>query len=221
MLSWITAYCPENIDDVTPESLSTIRDNDFWTLAEDYDVADELVSPALKLFKIEEAQDGYQLIYRPDGERQLAIRCWASPDRIDEEISEAKKSIGGSSSAMAESIAATMAVVAIELGAIQMTDMGIVIAYEVARWFGGHKNALIKSVDDDWSKIVGGGFSHLQRNHCLNNNSMNAKPANTRFEDGSITAPDRSCQTLCYPTHHGQHPQPTRDGNRRRKDVDR
>jgi len=158
---WVTAYCSESIDDVTTESLGSMRENDYWTLAEDYDVDDELVSPALNLFKITEAKDGFQLSYRPDGERQLAIRCWTTPERVAEEISEVKESIGTSNPALAESIAAAKAVVAIELGASQMKDMGIVFSYEVARWFGTHKNAFIKGVDDDWSKIVGGGFVHL------------------------------------------------------------
>ena len=99
----------------------------------DYDVDDELVSPALDLFSITESMDGFQLDYRPDGERQLAIRCWTAPDHVAEEISEVKESIGAANAALAESIAATKAVVAIELGASQMKDMGIVFAYEVAR----------------------------------------------------------------------------------------
>lgn len=158
MPSWVTAYCPETIDDLTPESLATLRENDFWSLAEDYGVDDEQVSPALKVFKIEKSEDGFQLFYRPAGERQLAIRCWTSPDRVAEEISEVKELIGGLSQAIADSIAATRAVVAVELGGSQMTDMGLVFAYEVARWLGSHKNALIKGVDDHWSRIVDSGF---------------------------------------------------------------
>ncbi|MBL8809503.1 MAG: hypothetical protein JNM43_04935 [Planctomycetaceae bacterium] len=161
MPSWITAYCPVTIDDVTPESLATLRENDFWTLAEDYGVGDEQVSPALKLFRIEKSKDGFQLIYRPAGERQLAIRCWTSPDRVAEEIAEVKDLPGDSNPPLIDSIAATRAVVAVELGASQMTDMGIVFAYEVARWLGSHKNALIKGVDDDWSRIVDSGFVRL------------------------------------------------------------
>ncbi|WP_299493702.1 hypothetical protein [Acaryochloris sp. IP29b_bin.137] len=109
MPSWITAYCPDSINDVTPKSLVTLRGNDFLALAEDYGVAGELVSPTFKLFKIEESKDGFQPVYRPNGERQLAIRCWTSPDRVAEEIPEIKEFIGGSNPSVAASIAASKA----------------------------------------------------------------------------------------------------------------
>jgi len=50
MPAWVSVYCTQPIDDVTPDQLRTgIRESDYWTLAEDYDVDDDLVDPALEL----------------------------------------------------------------------------------------------------------------------------------------------------------------------------
>lgn len=161
MPSWVTIYCTENIDDVVPEFFDEIKLSDYWSLAEDYGVADHLVSPALQHFKISQATDGFTLQYRPAGERQLAIRCWTNTERVLDEIHEAKATLGYSKPSLKEQIEKTKAVIGIELGASQLSDMGIVFAYEVARWFGLHKGGLILGDDDNWSQIEKGGFVFL------------------------------------------------------------
>ncbi len=166
MPAWVSVYCTQPIDDVTPEHLRTgIRDNDYWTLAEQYDVNDDLVDPALALLRIDSDNNGFQLHYRPEGERQLAIHCWTSRERVKEEIEEVLELFEHDSSETAARIQEHMkevqSVIGIEMGFSQLEDMGIVFAYEVARWFGQHRGGLIKGDDDCWSMIDGGGYVHL------------------------------------------------------------
>ena len=52
-------------------------------------------------------------------------------------------------------------VIGIELGFSQLEDMGVVFAYEVARWFGEHRGGLIKGDEDNWSLIDCGAYVHI------------------------------------------------------------
>lgn len=166
MPAWVSVYCTQPIDDVTPHELRTgIRENDYWTLAEQYDVDDDLVDAALALLRIEADNHGFQLQYRPKGERQIAIHCWTAPERVKEEIEEVLELFDGDSSETATLIQEHMknvqSVIGIELDFSQLEDMGVVFAYEVARWFGQHRGGLIKGDDDNWSMIEGGGYVHF------------------------------------------------------------
>ncbi len=166
MPAWVSVYCTQPIDEVTPDQLASgIRDNDYWTLAEHYDVDDDLVNPALAQLRIDRDSNGFQLLYRPRGERQLAIHCWTAPDRVKEEIEEVLGLLDGDSSEIATRIQEHMknvqSVIGIELGFSQLEDMGVVFAYEIARWFSEHHGGLIKGDDDNWSMIDGGAYVHL------------------------------------------------------------
>lgn len=166
MPAWISVYCTQPIDDVSADQLcDDIRDNDYWTLAEHYDVDDDLVNPALQRLRIERDSGGFQLHYRPEGERQLAIHCWTGSARVEEEIAEVAETLEEDSSETAnrvrEHLKNVQAVIGIEMGFSQLEDMGVVFAYEIARWFGEHRGGLIKGYDDSWSLIVDSGFVHL------------------------------------------------------------
>ncbi|NJK53217.1 MAG: hypothetical protein HC936_11170 [Leptolyngbyaceae cyanobacterium SU_3_3] len=144
---------------------SGIDDNDYWMLAEHYGIDDALVNPALDLLHIEADDDGYELHYRPEGERQLIIHCWTMPERVKEEIEEVLELFEGDSSEIEIRIREHMrnvrSVIGIEMGFSQLKDMGVVFAYEVARWFGQKYGGLIKDDDDNWSMIEGGVYVQL------------------------------------------------------------
>ncbi|UJB69171.1 hypothetical protein HRE53_22720 [Acaryochloris sp. 'Moss Beach'] len=89
------------------------------------------------------------------------MRCWTNTERVSEEISEATATLGNSKPNLKEHIEQTKAVIGIELGASQLSDMGIVFAYEVVRWFGMHKGGLILGGDGDWSQVEKGAFISL------------------------------------------------------------
>jgi len=170
MPAWISIYCKQPLDDVTPARIMEgVRVADFHTLAEQYDVAESLVKPARARLRIEtvdgDGSPALRLCYRPEGERQLAIHFWTSPSRVQEEIEEALERIQSKKTAGARTIrkhlGGVKAVVGIEIGFSQLEDMGIVFAYEVARWFGEHKSGLIYGEQDAWSLIEDNCFRHL------------------------------------------------------------
>ena len=169
MPAWISIYCTESTDDVRADQMLTgIRVSDYWTLAEHYGIDEDLVDPALALLKIDSDDDGWELCYRPAGERQLAIHRWASRDRTTEEVDEVLESFEDDSNELANRILGHLSkvqtVIGIEMGFSQLEDMGIVFAFEIARWFGLHKGGLIRDDEGNWSMIArNASFVYLQR----------------------------------------------------------
>lgn len=167
MPAWISVYCSKALGDMPPADTlaAEIRNNDFWTLAEDYEIDEDLVDPALANFCIEPDGSGFNLHYRPEGERPIAVHYWTKPERVEEEIQEVHEQLGGNNAAVGkikQHLQAVQAVVGIEMGFSQLEDMGIVFAYEIARWFGRNRGGMIKDDDDNWSFINSdGGVSHL------------------------------------------------------------
>jgi hypothetical protein len=53
---------------------------------------------------------------------------------------------------------ATKEIVAVELGFSQLEDMGIVLAYEIARWLAQKGDGLVVDDDDCWMMVEGGGW---------------------------------------------------------------
>ena len=63
MPAWVTIYCSDPIGDMPDDATlgKEIRNNDFWTLAEDYDIDESLVDSALANFRIENDGSGFNL----------------------------------------------------------------------------------------------------------------------------------------------------------------
>ena len=156
MPAWISAYCTEWPGPLEPDRLlHTLRSADLYTLTEDYDVPEDLVGPAARQLEVMHAPDGLCVTY--GGTRPLHVRCWTNPDRVREELSECPPlPVSG-----CRQLDAVRAVVGIELGISQQRDMGVVLAYEVARWLGSTRSAWIVGLDRRWSAVQSGGFVPL------------------------------------------------------------
>ena len=167
MPTWISVYCSKALGDMPPADTlaAEIRKNDFFTLAEDYEIDEDLVDPALANFRIEPDDSGFNLHYRSTGERPIAVHYWTKPERVKEEIQEVHELLGGDSAAVGkvkQHLQTIQAVVGIEMGFSQLEDMGIVFAYEIARWFGRNRRGMIKDDNDNWLFTSSdGGFIHL------------------------------------------------------------
>lgn len=166
MPAWISVYCAQPIGQIALDTLSDeIAGNDFWTLAEQYDVDECLVDPALAALRFESMNHGFRMHYRCGDERPLVIHFWETSGQVEEEILEVLEVLKNAPGANALRISRHMqhvkSVVGIELGVSQLHDMGIVFAYEIARWFGTHRSGFIKSYDDNWCTIEDGGYVSL------------------------------------------------------------
>jgi hypothetical protein len=171
MAWWITVYCRRSVSRLTPsELLAGITDRDrsaaagvdYATLAEDYGVDADAVAPALAQLAVRATSDApldFEIGFATDG-RPLVLHLWDAPERVAEELEEAKE-VRSVPATIADRLAETKEIVAIELGYSHLEDMGIVFAFEVARYLAQNGDGLIVDDDDAWQVVDQGGFSPI------------------------------------------------------------
>ncbi len=167
MPAWITVYCRERLDSLgadellrgirggDPEALAGV---DYWTLAEDYGVDEDQVDRALAQLAVVEDGSDWEIRYSEAGERSVVVHRWFSTERVAEEIEEVLERLEPSDEDIVEHLRASREVVGIELGFSQFEDMGVVIAYEVARYLMQKLDGLILNDEDRWLVVVDGAF---------------------------------------------------------------
>lgn len=171
MALWLSLFCQTSTTHVTSSQLldglrgrdqRALAGVDYHTLAEDYDVKDELVRPAVAALKVDALSggDGYEISYG-EGVRPVFVRRWTDPPRVAEEIQEMHDRLGSAAEPAAAWIRACREVIGIELSANQLEDMGVVIAYEAARYLAQKGNALILTDQDRWLRVEDGAFVTL------------------------------------------------------------
>ncbi len=166
MASWISIYCTRSLAELTAKQLLkgiTGKDAkaragvDYLTLAEDYDVDEDAAEAAEDALAIERSDDGFIVTYGT--KRPVFVRRWAKTVRVASELEEAREHEG--SKAVEQRLGKTTEVIGIELGASQLTDFGIVVAYELARYLAQKGRGIICDLDHHWSEVVDGGFAEL------------------------------------------------------------
>lgn len=167
---WITVYCRTPVSSLTPTELlagicgedpSALAGVDYWTFAEGFGIEDEeVVDAALDVLRVRPGRERgleCEVCYQPELDaRPIVVHCWSEPERVAEEIHEAEENRSPPSAAI-ERLRASREVVGLELGISQLEDMGIVIAYEIARWLAQKGDGLVADDDDQWFRIERGG----------------------------------------------------------------
>jgi hypothetical protein len=170
---WITVYCRSSADDVTARRLldgiqgrdpSAPAGVDYQTLAEDYHV--HSVSPtdavaALDVSDLRGGEDVYEVRYGIDA-RPLVVRRWRDPSRVVEEVQEVVDRPGRHPPLAIERVRSSREVIGIELGSSQLRDMGIVIAYELARYLAQKCDGVILTDEERWLRVEKGEFTALE-----------------------------------------------------------
>lgn len=171
---WVTVYCRKSLSSMTPQQLldgiqgndpSTPAGVDYWALAEDYGIDDELVDDALASLSVSALRggdDGYEVHYGGAGERPLAVRRWHHPERVAEEIREIVEQADRHPEEAGRRVRASREVIGVEMGAGHLNDMGVVIAYEVARYLAQKGDGLILTDEERWLEVRQGAFLPLE-----------------------------------------------------------
>lgn len=164
MAWWLTVYCRKPIAGLTPEHLMagiTGRDreasagDDYLTLAEGYDVDEALVKPALRALTIsKDLEVGY------GDQRPIVMHVWTSAERVAEELEEMRE-VRSPPASLVTRLAQTKEIVGIELGFSQLETMGVVFAYELARYLAQKGDGVIVDDDDRWQRIADGAFEEI------------------------------------------------------------
>jgi hypothetical protein len=165
MAWWITVYCRRDCGSLSSRELARgIRDDDpeapagvdYNTLAEDYDVPEALVAPALQHLRVTE---DFEVHYSADASaRPVVVHLWTAPERVREEVEEAHE-VRDAPSEASPYLEECRAVVGIELGFSMLETMGVVFAYEVARYLAQKYDGVIVDDDHRWQRIHQIGFT--------------------------------------------------------------
>jgi hypothetical protein len=169
MASWISVYCRTSVGAITPAALlAGIQDRDpsasagidYLTLAEDYDVDEDVVESALECLRVESASktfDTYEVHYTKPAKRPVFVRRWTdASEHVDEELERKKRP-----PKLVTRMRATVEAIGIELGASQLTDFGIVVAYEIARFLAQKGDGVIVDLQHEWNEVRDGAFKTL------------------------------------------------------------
>lgn len=170
MAWWLTVYCRREVGGLEPSDLlAGIRDQDreapagvdYWTLAEDYGIEDTaVVDAALNELRVEATGKGIdcEVRYRAeDDARPVVLHVWDEPGRVAEELEEAMEGRDPPEGIVAR-LKETKAIVGIELGFSQLDDMGVVVAYEIARWLAQRGDGVVVDDDQSWQGVRDGGW---------------------------------------------------------------
>lgn len=174
MAWWLTVYCTRSVASIEPALLlSGIRDGDpeapagidYTTTAEDYEVDDALVGPALKHLAVEPDSDrplDLCVRYHADPERRpIVLHRWAEPARVAEELRECAENRSPPAAA-GPVLERCCEVVGIELGFSQLEDMGVVLAYELARYLAQKGAGVVVDDEGRWFTVDRGAWVDLE-----------------------------------------------------------
>ncbi len=149
----ITVYCRKSVLAITASELQAGLDLVDWhTLAEGYEIDDEVVESALRYFQIQGQNGAFTLHCRPPQLRQIEITiidATSARAAIDEIITE----LGAAEDRVAEQLRRTITVVEIETGYFQFIEMLPVLAFEVAMWFAALGAGWILTDNGEWWSV--------------------------------------------------------------------
>jgi len=171
----IHIYCRQTAVAITPDQIMrALGQADLMIEAEARGIADEeaLVDAALPYLRIENTGhlpfEEWRLHYGPPGERDIPIERVAGArevrTRIDTMIYEHLDD-GRVSEAhlILPRLYETIEEVCITLGGAQTGDLGIVLAYELARYIAGVTEGLISDDYKEWWRVDDGVFVEIAR----------------------------------------------------------
>lgn len=114
-----------------------------------------LVAPALRLLRVTHALEVHYAS-EPDA-RPVIVHVWTEPERVREEVEEAIE-VRAAPPSVSSYLERCRAVVGIELGYSMAGTMGVVLAYEVARYIAQTYDGVVVDDDDRWERVDRGVF---------------------------------------------------------------
>jgi hypothetical protein len=171
MSAWITVYCARPLGDLPPsELLAGLRGDDpcalagvdYLTLAEDYRIDESLVENCAKTLCVEALHAGpddwYGVGFSSMGSAPLTLHRWTQPERVAEEVSEVLEQLSLSDGVLSRRLQSSREVIGIEMARSQLADMGVVVAFEIARFLAQRGNGVVVDDSDRAMHVEAGQF---------------------------------------------------------------
>jgi hypothetical protein len=102
----------------------------------------------------------YEVHHATEG-RPLVLHGWTDAERVREEIEEVLEDEDATPATIRAQVSRAVEVVGIELGFSDFSDfedMGVVLAYELARYLAQKADGVIRSDEDRWLRVIDGAF---------------------------------------------------------------
>lgn len=172
MAWWLTVYCQKSVAELQPQQLDDgLRDRDpaapagvdYYMLAEERDLDDDAADDALERLEVVRVSPGpldVEIRYREGDARPIVVHLWHEPERVAEELEEAVETREAPEAVMTQ-LRGCREIVGIELGFGQLEDMGIVIAFELARYLAQKGDGVIVDDEDQWYTVDDGELVDL------------------------------------------------------------
>lgn len=161
MAWWITVYCGSDVAIDGDALIASLRGRDaasVTALAEDYEVDAAAVETALTDLRV---TDALEVFYRADpSTRPIVVHVWREAAMVAEELVDARETRGAPAAAEPYP-SRCAAIVALELGFSNLEDVGVVIAYEIARHLAQTYDGVIVDDDDRWERVEHGALVPL------------------------------------------------------------
>lgn len=133
------------------EVLAAITASNYQTLCRQYGLDPALIEPGLARLGVLSAPDMaapfFTVVYRENGERPIVVNFedWGTRD-FETEAFMPPESLRGAD-------LNTVQLVSIELDEDQLQDLGLLLAYEVARWAAMQGKGVLQGLDGRWYRL--------------------------------------------------------------------
>ena len=154
---WIQVFNRQIVQPFPGEELmKALLEANFQSLSQEYGLNPALIAPALAHLELLASENGiapYLLLnYQIRGQSPLVVYRW----RVDEGagahiLQEAKKR--ASRLEVQAHLTQTREILAISLRPSQLEDMGLLLAYEVARWWADRGQGVVFGLDGTWYRV--------------------------------------------------------------------
>lgn len=154
---WILIFNQQVMGTVNEEQfLQTITASNYETLCRQYGLSALMIEPALANLKVVLAPGGFSLFfllhYHPQEQRPIVGYQWDSDQGYAEAL--IRHAVDDTqSNAVKNHLPQTQFIFGIELAQSQLRDMGLLLAYEVARWAADEGQGIIRGLDGNWYRL--------------------------------------------------------------------
>jgi hypothetical protein len=157
MRYWITIYNPIPISSFNEESFfKAITQSDYHTLCEQYGLSEDLVKPSMPLLSITHSPAKGDLFfflkYDRGSVKSLPVYRWSSESEKGRALL-AEALNRAASDRLSEALVKTQEILGIEVEESQLEDLGLLLAYEMARWAMHQGGGVMFGLDGAWYRL--------------------------------------------------------------------
>lgn len=136
------------------EIRSAVTESNYHTLCAQYGLDPALIAPALRHLELQVSSDAavpfFALRYQPVPRPPIVVTRWREADQIASLVQALGLRVTGF---LPESKAPRREAVTVELASEQCHDLGLLFAYELARWAAVKGGGIVCGLDGAWYRL--------------------------------------------------------------------